>query len=107
MHSRKRTGINAVRMDYGTCLGIGVVNGGVYLQFGRRNMLTFNNFAITVDNNNVLGRQRFITMTGGCDSNVLRVNAAADVAPGACDELFFNQRMACFHNGGTRTFFSK
>ena len=107
MHSRKRTGINAVRMDYGTCLGIGVVNGGVHLQFGRRNVLAFHNFAITVDNDNVLRRQRFITMAGGCDSNILRINAAADVAPGACNELFFNQRVACFHNGSTRTFFSK
>lgn len=88
MHSRKRTGINAVRMDYGTCLGIGVVNGGVHLQFGRRNALALNNFAITVDDNNVLGRQCFITVAGGCDSNILRVNTAADVAPGACNELF-------------------
>ena len=107
MHSRKRTGINAMRMDYGTCLWIGVVNGGVHLQFGRRNVLAFNNFAITVDNDNVLRHQRFITVTGGCDSNILRINAAADIAPGACNELFFNQRMACFHNGGTCTFFSK
>lgn len=94
-------------MDYGTCLGIGVVNGVVHLQFGRRNTLALNNIAFTVDDDNVLGRQRFIAVAGGCNSNVLRVNAAADVAPGACDELFFNQRMACFHNGGTRTFFSK
>ena len=107
MHSRKRTGINAMRMDYGTCLGIGVVNGGVHLQFGRRNVLAFNNFAITVDNDNVLRHQRFITVAGGCDSNILRVNTEADVAPRTCDELFFNQRVACFHNGGACTFFSK
>lgn len=88
MHSRKRTGINAVRMDYGTSLRISVVNSGVHLQFGRRNMLALNNFAITVDNDNVLGCQRFIAVAGGCNSNILRVNAAADVAPGACDELF-------------------
>ena len=94
-------------MDYGTCLGISVVNGGVHLQFGRRNTLALNNVAITVDNDNVLRRQRFIAVARGCDSNILRVNAAADVAPRACNELFFNQRMACFHNGGTRTFFSK
>ena len=107
MHSRKRTGINTVRMDYGTCLGIGVVNSGVHLQFGGRNPRTVYNVAITVDNDNVLWRQRFLTMAGGCDSNILRVNTAADVAPRACDELFFNQCMACFHNGGTCTFFSK
>lgn len=88
MHSRKRTGINAVRMDYGTCLGIGVVNGGVHLQFGGRNVLALDNVALAADDNNVLRRQRFIAMAGWCNSNVLRVNAAADVAPGACDELF-------------------
>lgn len=88
MHSRKCTGINAVRMDYGTSLRISVVNSGVHLQFGRRNALALNNFAITVDYNNVLRRQCFIAMTGGCDSNILRVNTAADVAPRACNELF-------------------
>ena len=107
MHSRKRTGINAVRMDYGPCLGIGVVNGSVHLQFGRRNVLALNNVAFTVDDNNVLGRQCFIAVAGGCNSNILRINATADVAPRACDELFFNQCMACFHNGSTCTFFSK
>lgn len=91
----------------GTCLGIGVIYSGVYLQLGGRNVLALDNVALAADDNNVLRRQRFITVAGGCDSNILRVNAAADVAPGACNELFFNQRMACFHNGGTCTFFSK
>lgn len=51
-------------------------------------MLALDNVALAADDNNVLRRQRFITVAGGCDSNILRVNAAADVAQEPATSFF-------------------